>query len=200
MDLLAEQLNDYSRHGIPRLPHLLSFEADEDTEEALYRYIYGHYLCFVVGRRDRCHYRTFFIVTLRDRYRWVYIDRDKFACCIEVLMALDYYGTSSEVNMTSRIRFYCCWPFLPVCSPFLIYYYYIEILYIIQMIHSWSIHIYYIFLCTQFGGRLEVDRDWLDFVARATTSATERHLGTRPDWSGLSTHSQSHHWRKSRSV
>ena len=38
MDLLAEQLNDYSRHGIPRLPHLLSFEADEDTEEALYRY------------------------------------------------------------------------------------------------------------------------------------------------------------------
>ncbi len=39
MDLLAEQLNDYSRHGIPRLPHLLSFEADEDTEEALYRYI-----------------------------------------------------------------------------------------------------------------------------------------------------------------
>jgi len=39
MDLLADQLNDYSRHGIPRLPHLLTFEADEDTEEALYRYI-----------------------------------------------------------------------------------------------------------------------------------------------------------------
>lgn len=38
MDLLAEQLNEYSRHGIPRLPHLLSFQADEDTEEALYRY------------------------------------------------------------------------------------------------------------------------------------------------------------------
>jgi hypothetical protein len=38
MDLLADQLNDYSRHGIPRLPHLLTFEADEDTEEALYRY------------------------------------------------------------------------------------------------------------------------------------------------------------------
>lgn len=38
MDLLAEQLNEYSRHGIPRLPHLLSFEVDEDTEEALYRY------------------------------------------------------------------------------------------------------------------------------------------------------------------
>ena len=38
MDLLAEQLNEYSRHGIPRLPHLLTFEADEDTEEALYRY------------------------------------------------------------------------------------------------------------------------------------------------------------------
>lgn len=37
MDLLADQLNDYSRHGIPRLPHLLTFEADEDTEEALYR-------------------------------------------------------------------------------------------------------------------------------------------------------------------
>lgn len=37
MDLLAEQLNEYSRHGIPRLPHLLTFEADEDTEEALYR-------------------------------------------------------------------------------------------------------------------------------------------------------------------
>uniref|UniRef100_A0A0N8CD92 Pleckstrin domain-containing family G member n=1 Tax=Daphnia magna TaxID=35525 RepID=A0A0N8CD92_9CRUS len=36
MDLLADQLNDYSRHGIPRLPHLLTFEADEDTEEALY--------------------------------------------------------------------------------------------------------------------------------------------------------------------
>ena len=39
MDLLAEQLNEYSRQGIPRLPHLLTFEADEDTEEALYRYI-----------------------------------------------------------------------------------------------------------------------------------------------------------------
>ncbi len=38
MDHLAEQLNEYGRHGIPRLPHLLTFQADEDTEEALYRY------------------------------------------------------------------------------------------------------------------------------------------------------------------
>lgn len=38
MDLLAEQLNEYSLQGIPRLPHL-TFEADEDTEEALYKYV-----------------------------------------------------------------------------------------------------------------------------------------------------------------
>lgn len=44
MDLLAEQLNEYSRHGIPRLPHLLSFQADEDTEEALYRYCIVSYI------------------------------------------------------------------------------------------------------------------------------------------------------------
>ena len=46
MDLLAEQLNEYSRQGIPRLPQLLTFEADEDTEEALYRYVWVflHYL------------------------------------------------------------------------------------------------------------------------------------------------------------
>ena len=47
MDLLVEQLNDYSRNGIPRLPHLLTFQADEDTEEALYRRVTGVY--FFIG-------------------------------------------------------------------------------------------------------------------------------------------------------
>ena len=51
MDLLAEQLNDYSRQGIPRLPHLLTFQADEDTEEALYRYV-DHYHYFHCRRLD----------------------------------------------------------------------------------------------------------------------------------------------------
>ena len=40
LDHLVDQLNEYGRHGIPRLPHLLTFEADEDTEEALYRCVF----------------------------------------------------------------------------------------------------------------------------------------------------------------
>ena len=51
----------------------------------------------------------------------------------------------------------------------------------------------YVPVTTQFGGGLEVDRDGLDDAARATTSATERHLGARSNGSGLSADSQSHH-------
>jgi hypothetical protein len=106
MDLLADQLNDYSRHGIPRLPHLLTFEADEDTEEALYRY--------------------------RARIMLALVDWSGLCRWVKFLL----------IRGPSRL-FFCA--------------------------------------TLQFGGRLETDRDGLDFAAGTTASTAERHLGTRSD-------------------